>query len=147
MLEQPNEAGEYRCIDGTYSKHIVAFCHCGLHRGYLTDQLARGHNCLMKKCVHLQVLCTEKIATAEMSFHARRNWEALHYEAVFSQAQKHIKYIPEAQVLSVYIRETGVEVVCTAPESADLSQFAENLQNELCQVVYVRLKEYKFYSY
>ena len=43
-----------RCIDGRFtgSNKCVGYCDCYLHRGYLTKELRKQHNCLVKECGH-----------------------------------------------------------------------------------------------
>ena len=154
MLERPNEAGEYRCIDGTYFKEVAAFCRCGLHRGYLTNQLIRRHDCLNKGCIHFQKLSKwrpyadsvwdtyrnrPKVKRNKLGVRTRREQDALQYEAVFLQAQKHIAQVPGARLLSVHIRGDEIEFVCAAHSETDFSGFIADMRKKLVQRVLVTL--------
>lgn len=41
-------------VSAVKSKNIVGFCHCGLHRGYMTSKTIKSHECLEKACHHLE---------------------------------------------------------------------------------------------
>ena len=39
---------------------IIRYCHCRLHKGYITKQIAQPHDCFKKQCKHLEKFeCTE----------------------------------------------------------------------------------------
>jgi len=43
--------GDYRVMD---IKMLVGYCHCSLHKGFLTKNLYKHHECAVKKCPFLE---------------------------------------------------------------------------------------------
>ena len=48
-----------RLIDKTWANHvnkeqIIGYCNCKLHKGALTEQLLKSHECIQKKCPFLK---------------------------------------------------------------------------------------------
>lgn len=44
-----------RYMDGVRrNKPPIGYCHCYLHKGYLTSKLLRKHKCLTKNCHYLE---------------------------------------------------------------------------------------------
>jgi len=52
---------EKRLIDGNYvaSSMIIGRCHSLIHRGYLTKNLIKSHNCISKKCSSFERIKTD----------------------------------------------------------------------------------------
>lgn len=44
-------SGDYRVMD---IKAIVGYCHCKAHKGFVTKNLYKNHECAAKKCVYLE---------------------------------------------------------------------------------------------
>lgn len=58
FLNSDSQTRKLRLIDGTtkYVKRqsIVGYCHCKLHKGYISRKLLKSHDCINKKCSCLE---------------------------------------------------------------------------------------------
>lgn len=90
------------CADCQYhtvkKSKIVGFCRCDIHRGWLTDNIAKTHNCEAKNCVFLQ-----KINEHEF-------WERTTKKAEKRKQQKElIKEIKEKKAKTNFNRENHLK--------------------------------------
>lgn len=50
--KRPDEAWEWRCIDGNWTKRPAAYC--TYHHGVLTEAMMKVHKCTQKECQRLR---------------------------------------------------------------------------------------------
>ena len=83
-----------KLVSGDYvyvpRRRLIGFCHCDLHKGYVTKSIYRNHKCGEKQCVFFQKFEDCPFWAAEKGYKRYKNLSSAQKAKIKSEEEKHI---------------------------------------------------------
>ena len=93
-----------KLVSGDYvyvqRRKLIGFCHCDLHKGYVTKSIYRNHKCGEKQCVFFQKFEDCPFWAAEKGYKRYKNLSSAQKAKIKSEEEKFVRMAEELQKLA-----------------------------------------------
>lgn len=93
-----------KLVSGDYvyvpRRRLIGFCHCDLHKGYVTKSIYKNHKCGEKQCVFFQKFEDCPFWAAEKGYKRYKNLSPAQKAKIKSEEEKFVRMAEELQNLA-----------------------------------------------